>query len=810
MAADVVAAAAILSTGQLRRALKLTTLLPTLLPPHAARDDNTFLHIATNILADRRSEDATILFSAVASLSTNFALCGLLSGMMASFVQLWNSDDSLAERREKVAEFLYQASACLAEESTDGSSAQVIESVYRLVETPPQEFITPPKSWIGPKITPIKTNSAAHMSEETTHAIIDPKLRHELKDHLWSVDDERFFDRFFPDMGNPPPDPSCPYPSPATQDKVVEWFMDYQQQLESTSTPMRWCWKSSGDRFLYHQKTKRKVDLFVYPKELQQSPAGGSQYDWGKVVVLGELKYRKRGQEMGDDNSELVIQLANYVREAFGCQPGRRFVHSFTVVNERMRCWVFTRTGGIGSPHFRLNTKEGIGILRRVFSGYLNNQDLGLAGVQDIMVPQTIACGRLSIQLRKPFVRAPAVVTRATTCWYAFPESSNIATETSFSDSDADGGGPWILKDSWRYMTRESEGTLLKEAHDLGVQGLATYIHHTDIETVHDILGECVQPSRAVDLESKSRTKKRQSEQSSRSSKRAKLRASGASSLHPSPMSTTPASTLVSDLTDGNSQSGTPSNPPAEDREDNTVDRLNIHNRIHTRIVIARGKSLMDWDNPLELLQCMRDAIRGHRSLLTTGGILHRDISINNIMITLPQYPRPDKFLGFLIDLDLAIRVSGGTSSSPCGAPERTGTYEFLSIPLLYGKLGHYYHDDLQSFFFVLLWIAYERPRDGDLLESWGHGKPTIAADAKFSLVNDEGRFEELLEGFRVSVGREMKTVVQRFRFALWPQLQYGSASLIQRQNLDNHRDKIYEDVVAAFQWGIDRLRNEG
>ena len=122
-----------------------------------------------------------------------------------------------------------------------------------------------------------------------------------------------------------------------------------------------------------------------------------------------------------------------------------------------------------------------------------------------------------------------------------------------------------------------------------------------------------------------------------------------------------------------------------------------------------------------------------HKSLLTTGRILHRDISINNIMITLPQYPRPDKSLGSLIDPDLAVRASG-SPSSPCGAPERTGTYEFLSIPLLQGKPGHYYHDDLQSFFFVLLWIAYERPRDRDLLKSWGHADPMIAAAAKHIL----------------------------------------------------------------------------
>ena len=48
---------------------------------------------------------------------------------------------------------------------------------------------------------------------------------------------------------------------------------------------------------------------------------------------------------------------------------------------------------------------------------------------------------------------------------------------------------------------------MLKEARGLGVKGLVTCIHRTDIETVDDTSGECVQPSRAVNLESKRRRK---------------------------------------------------------------------------------------------------------------------------------------------------------------------------------------------------------------------------------------------------------------------------------------------------------------
>jgi hypothetical protein len=110
----------------------------------------------------------------------------------------------------------------------------------------------------------------------------------------------------------------------------------------------------------------------------------------------------------------------------------------------------------------------------------------------------------------------------------------------------------------------------------------------------------------------------------------------------------------------------------------------------------------------------------------------------------------------------------------------------------------------------VLLWIVYERPYSKeDLLESWGHVNATIAAASKQSLIVDEGRFAQLLEGFRSDVGRDMKTVVQRCRYVLWPHLQYGPASLIQHDEMDKHRDNIYDEFVAAFQWGVDQLQNK-
>ena len=95
-----------------------------------------------------------------------------------------------------------------------------------------------------------------------------------------------------------------------------------------------------------------------------------------------------------------------------------------------------------------------------------------------------------------------------------------------------------------------------------------------------------------------------------------------------------------------------------------------------------------------ELLEALRDAIRGHKSLLEDGRIRHGDISENNIIITEAATEGDPKEM--LIDLDLAEELN----SLPSGASHRTGTMQFMAVEVLQGK-GHAYRHDLESFFYV-------------------------------------------------------------------------------------------------------------
>lgn len=144
---------------------------------------------------------------------------------------------------------------------------------------------------------------------------------------------------------------------------------------------------------------------------------------------------------------------------------------------------------------------------------------------------------------------------------------------------------------------------------------------------------------------------------------------------------------------------------PSRKRIQSSSQDIRPQNRIHTRLLTVRGREITKFTSPQELLLAFYGAITGHRSLYRHG-ILHRDVSINNIMIAFPDQPRPDSLTGFLIDLDVAIETS---DLEPSGALHRTGTMEFMAIGALRAHV-HTFRHDLESFFYVFLWVCIQYP----------------------------------------------------------------------------------------------------
>ncbi|KAJ1299361.1 hypothetical protein OPQ81_003772 [Rhizoctonia solani] len=97
--------------------------------------------------------------------------------------------------------------------------------------------------------------------------------------------------------------------------------------------------------------------------------------------------------------------------------------------------------------------------------------------------------------------------------------------------------------------------------------------------------------------------------------------------------------------------------------------------------------------------KCFVKLVKAHRALYEQH-VLHCDISIGNLMYD-PRTQEP-----YLIDADLGKLVTQlGTPSSN----HRTGTLPFMAIDLLaQSPPPHLYRHDLESFFYVLVWICAE------------------------------------------------------------------------------------------------------
>src|SRR5437667_213449 len=102
----------------------------------------------------------------------------------------------------------------------------------------------------------------------------------------------------------------------------------------------------------------------------------------------------------------------------------------------------------------------------------------------------------------------------------------------------------------------------------------------------------------------------------------------------------------------------------------------------------------------------------GHWVLYQSHQILHRDISISNILMPdnflVSSSSNPSLYGGFLIDLDYAVRRNPDNGQfAASGAPHRTGTLPYIAIDILKDPtFPHLYHHDVESFLYVLIWCS--------------------------------------------------------------------------------------------------------
>ncbi|KAI9444193.1 hypothetical protein H4582DRAFT_1069617 [Lactarius indigo] len=131
---------------------------------------------------------------------------------------------------------------------------------------------------------------------------------------------------------------------------------------------------------------------------------------------------------------------------------------------------------------------------------------------------------------------------------------------------------------------------------------------------------------------------------------------------------------------------------------------------VHYRLVLETlGESVYTFRSTRELCQVIRDAIIAHTQAYERVGILHRDVSAGNILIT-------KEGSGILIDWDLSKKVVRDGSGKQ-RQHSRTGTWQFISIARLRDPSArpHEVSDDLESFFWVLLYLVVKCKSPGKL-----------------------------------------------------------------------------------------------
>ncbi|KAI1784511.1 hypothetical protein LXA43DRAFT_210652 [Ganoderma leucocontextum] len=274
------------------------------------------------------------------------------------------------------------------------------------------------------------------------------------------------------------------------------------------------------------------------------------------------------------------------------------------------------------------------------------------------------------------------------------------------------------LKDAWRanYELVDQEGDILKALNQAKVYNVPTMICHGDIE------GQATETPDWWERKKQEREQQKREQLEREQLERDQLERENQAREKPRRDRTTPASSSTdSSDTCVNSSSSRPmkrklkddgeaSTEPAAEAEHSS---LRLHQ--HYRLVVQEVAMPLDhFQYPQQLVAIMFDCVRSHYEAATKPKrpLLHRDISSGNILI----YPRVIvttaggaelQWRGILVDWEMSKPKHKGEGLRTARQPERTGTWQYLSMALLApGLIQVGIPDELESFFHVFLHYA--------------------------------------------------------------------------------------------------------
>ncbi|KAF1362355.1 hypothetical protein EJ07DRAFT_163618 [Lizonia empirigonia] len=431
------------------------------------------------------------------------------------------------------------------------------------------------------------------------------------------------------------------WPEGAREGEVLSWFEALSGQLLDFAEEYRPGLRvrrrtvARPHQPLQGSTADRKLDIGFVDGE---SAGVNSKHHWSRILVPGELK----SNALADKASKAWLDLGR-----------RRFVLGFTLCGSLMRLWSFDRLGGIASEQFDIN-EDGLQFVSAVLGFlWMSEEQLGFdptiitAGDKRyIEIERDDSKERLVIN--KVIKRVACVASRATTCW--------------------------------RYLEREEEGELLREATKKDVVNVARYFHHETVRVSGQDNDIRTNVRRGLDItKAENYAPRKQMPPRSTTGRRAS-RKDRSSSLAGRKRS--------SSCTDAPL-------PPSKRTCSSSPTKAAIANRVYRRVIVRDyGKPIYKASSRTSLLAALEGCIEGYESLHTQADMLQRDISPNNLLVNEdednPSWP------AFLIDLDLAIKKQRKQAS---GARGKTGTRAFMAIRVLLDNKQHLFMHNLKLFF---------------------------------------------------------------------------------------------------------------
>ncbi|KIJ37513.1 hypothetical protein M422DRAFT_33638 [Sphaerobolus stellatus SS14] len=231
--------------------------------------------------------------------------------------------------------------------------------------------------------------------------------------------------------------------------------------------------------------------------------------------------------------------------------------------------------------------------------------------------------------------------------------------------------------------------------------------------------------------------------------------------------------------------------------------------RVHTRVVMkAYGKTLDQFSSRKELILAFHDAVLAHRNLHQIAGILHRDISIRNILI---DSHGVEGSRGILIDFDNAVRV---VDESLYAKKSRVGTYRFMSLNLLSKDSApkqQTYINDLESFYYVLCWIMWVYVEPGKKTSVTPY--PASAWDEDMMVYTAKWAHLKRLtfeaDPFQPYFGASLPAMAERLRILLRRFIILRASKGSEDSPLPPEPEQDYSEFLAEIKKGISELELE-